>query len=85
MRLYESIVSYPPDSPLSTCPKHIALVLAPREEDGRHVSSKEKAVERRAVVESIRRVVQWAGEEGVEEISVWDETGACANGKVMSF
>jgi hypothetical protein len=32
-------------------------------------------LEKRAIVESVKRLIEWAGEEGVGEVSVWDRQG----------
>ena len=53
-------------------PRHIALVLS-------YPSSPKSLTHafeaRRALVESVSRAVRWAGEEGVEEMSIWDGRG----------
>ena len=61
-------------------PGHLALVLAPS-----HLSSSRPSTrtsisdgiseERDALVESVRRAVKWAGEEGIRELSIWDGQG----------
>ncbi|CAD6571026.1 MAG: hypothetical protein TREMPRED_000106 [Tremellales sp. Tagirdzhanova-0007] len=61
-------------------PRHLALVLAPSQPLSSRYPTKSKilnatANERDALVESIRRAVQWAGEEGIRELSIWDGQG----------
>jgi hypothetical protein len=48
-------------------PSHIALVLVP--------SRGRQKQQEAALVESVRRAVEWAGESGVQELSVWDGQG----------
>ena len=39
---------------------------------------RKRKVEREAIVESVKRLVKWAGEEGVTELSIWDDIGMCS-------
>ncbi|WVQ81004.1 hypothetical protein IAT38_003111 [Cryptococcus sp. DSM 104549] len=61
------------DTPLNAPPKHIGLVLVPT------VQAKGKGgrwrTERERLVESLKEVVGWAAERGVQEVSVWDGQG----------
>ena len=74
LRIYEAITDRPDTStPVKTTspPRHVALVLA-----GSASGNKARpAAGRGAVIESVRRVVNLAGSEGVTELSVWDANG----------
>lgn len=86
LRIYQALTT-----PLSSTidiehvppPKHIGLVLVPTMRSagsarGRAngMSGKERRKrEREGLVESVRRVVEWAGERDVAEVSVWDGQG----------
>lgn len=86
LRIYQALTT-----PLSSTidiehvlpPKHIGLVLVPNLRSGGGVrgraggvSGKERRKrEREGLVVSVRKVVEWAGERGVAEVSVWDGQG----------
>jgi len=78
VRFGESIVARRPAARAVRPPRHIALVLS-KPAGSRAVDASrrkgDRAGERRAVVESIKRVVDWADSEGVDELSVWDSHG----------
>lgn len=67
-------------------PKHLGLVLVPlrsgsggggsRRGVGRGVGSGKR--EKDALVESVLRAVEWGGERGIKEISIWDGQGGSA-------
>ncbi|KAK8845338.1 hypothetical protein IAR55_006051 [Kwoniella newhampshirensis] len=62
-----------------TCqaPKHLGLVLAPStRRSGQALALRGKGRrEKDAIVESILRAVEWGGERGIAEISIWDGQG----------
>ncbi|WWD22287.1 hypothetical protein CI109_106778 [Kwoniella shandongensis] len=62
------------NQPRSLPPKHLALVLVPsrRTHPGGSVRLRR---EKDALVESVLRLVEWGGERGIKEISVWDGQG----------
>ena len=81
VRLYELISHANPDESSSIRenenhipPKHVAFVLS-HPSHSRYSSLNRVSEERKAMIESILRGVGWAGEEGIEEISIWDERG----------
>lgn len=88
VRIGESLTSSRTLARAAKPPGHIALVLSDRSdvETTRSTRTKrdENAGERRAVVESIRRVVEWADYAGTDEVSVWDRRGKSRYGSVYS-
>ena len=83
VRIGESLTSSRTIARAAKAPRHIALVLSdrshPKYNGAKRRSRDAGPVERRAVVESIRRAVEWADYEGVQELSVWDDHGMFVN------
>ncbi|WVQ76447.1 hypothetical protein IAR50_006114 [Cryptococcus sp. DSM 104548] len=87
LRIYQSLTTPVPhtiDIEHVTPPRHVGLVLVPSApglslglagKSGGMGRAERRRREREGLVESVKRVVQWAGERGVAEISVWDGQG----------
>jgi hypothetical protein len=60
----------------ASVPRHIALSLPSRSRKiGERSANSLK--ERRALLETLKRTVRWAGEDGVRELSVYTDLGMC--------
>lgn len=76
VRLAESLSSPSLGSSANSPPRHLAIVLAHSRHNGRRsADSHGQFLEKRAIVESVKRLIERAGEEGVGEVSVWDRQG----------
>jgi len=92
LRLYESLSqpsprARPPRNQARRPPRHVALVLShppPLPPRGWSLDIKRFTEERKALIESVRRAVQWAGEEGVVEMSVYDGQGMLSESTPLS-
>ncbi|ODO01875.1 hypothetical protein L198_02603 [Cryptococcus wingfieldii CBS 7118] len=88
LRIFQSLTTPVPhtiDIEHVSPPRHVALVLVPSAlglnvglgggKGGRSGRAERRRKEREGLVESVKRVVQWAGERGVAELSIWDGQG----------
>jgi hypothetical protein len=72
LRIYQYLTQTPDALILNTNPpKHVALVL----KSTSRCSRRQRKLETLALEESIRRVITWAGQSGVEELSVYNGDG----------
>ncbi|ODN75832.1 hypothetical protein L202_05828 [Cryptococcus amylolentus CBS 6039] len=87
LRIFQSLTTPVPhtiDIEHVSPPRHVALVLVPSApgqnvglggKGGASGRAERRRKEREGLVESGKRVVQWAGERGVAELSIWDGQG----------
>lgn len=75
LRLFESLHQPQPIRQNPLPPKHVAIVLASKLSVKGEERVREDVHVNGAVVETIRRCVEWAAEEGVAELSVWNKDG----------
>lgn len=79
VRIAEGLQRQEPPSAATKPARHIALVLStPPNAVKRSTSVARDAQRRRAVVESVQRLVAWASEVGTTELSIWDGHGESA-------
>jgi hypothetical protein len=85
LRIYQHFQQPPPPTKPTNPPKHVALVLAPSTPSASspltsstsnlsksQSGSRRWVAEKKALVESVKRAIRWAGDEGVKELSIWD-------------
>lgn len=89
LRISESFARPLSNNQRTTIPHHVALCL-PSNNSGSHNrsqarvrSTKISEQERRALVETLRRAVRWAIEDGIRELSVYSDLGQYLEGAVI--
>lgn len=78
VRVFECLRSPQPPRRDGRPPRHVAIVLTSHNTFDQTTSLKHQARLQFAVVESVRRCIEWAAEGGIAEISVWNKDGMLA-------